>query len=124
MIKLSPATTDREKTLVKFKWISTKTLLFFLCYMGLGGGVTLVSYLTGFTNQMSKVHKTKNIIDTGSLFASFAVLAASNTLPFFFASGIPTISGLAFAKDLTIPKYGSVFILGSLLNTFAGILGN
>ena len=83
-----------------------------------------MAYLTGFTDQMSSLDPTKNIIDVGSQFASFVVLGASQSFPFFFFSGIPSIFGLALAKDLTIPKYGLVFILGSLLTTVATIPGN
>ena len=125
MILLSPATTDRLKSRVNFKWFSIKTLVFSLCYYGLGAGANVVGYLTGFTNQMSSLDLgTKNIIDTGTLFATLAVMVASQTFPFFFASGIPSISGLALAKDLTIPKYGLLLILGSILGVFAAIPGN
>ena len=55
--------------------------------------------------------------------SNFAVVAASLTLPFLIASGIPSISGLALAKDLTFPSYGLVFILGSLISLLAGIPG-
>ena len=122
MILLSPATTDRGKTRVNFRWLSWKTLLFALGYFGLGFATSLVSYLTGFTDQLS-LDKTKNIIDTGSQIASFAVLFATNTLPFLLASGIPSISRLALAKEMTSPKYGLVFVLGSLLYTTSLILG-
>ena len=124
MILLSQATTDTEKTRVNFKWLSMKTFVFSLFYFGFGASSNLVAYLTGFTDQMSSLDPTKNIIDVGSQFASFVVLGASQTFPFFFTSGIPSISGLALAKDLTTPKYGLVFILGSLLTTFATIPGN
>ena len=122
MIKLSPATTDRENTRVDFKWFSLKTLLFSLFYFGLGAGASLVAYFTGFSKQMSE-EKNKNVIDTGTKVSNFAVAAASLTLPFLIASGIPSISGLALAKDLTFPSYGLVFILGSLISLLAGIPG-
>ena len=122
IIKLSPATTDRGNTRVNFKWLSMKTLVFSFCYFGFGFGGALVGYLTGFTSQMS-LNLTKSIIDTGSLMASGVVLLATNTLPFLLASGIPSIHELALAKDLTCPKYGLVFIFGSLLYTIALILG-
>ena len=124
MILLSPATTDREKTMVNFKWLSRKTFVFSLFYFGFGAASNLVAYLTGFTDQMTSLDATKNIIDTGSQFVSFAILVACQTFPYFFASGIPSISGLALAKDLSSPKYGLVFIFGTLLNTLAAIPGN
>ena len=124
MILITPATTDREYTRVSFKWFSWKTLMFSLCYFGLGAVPHLVSYLTGLTSQMSSLDQTGNVIDTGSQFANIASIVASQTFPFFLASGIPSISQLALAKDFTIPKYGLVFILGRLLMILAGIAGN
>ena len=123
MIKVSPATTDRGNTRVNFKKLSLKTVVFSILYLGFLPASNLVNYLTGFTDQLSLV-KAKSIIDTGSQFANLAVITASMSLPFFFASGIPSISRLALAKDLTCPKYGLVFILGSLLYGIALILGN
>ena len=123
VILLSPATTDRGNNRLSFKWLSMKTLVFSLCYFGLGFGAYLVSYLTGFMDQMS-LGKTGSIIETGSKLASGAVMAATYTLPFILASGIPSISELALAEDLTCPKYGLSFILGSLLHAIASIFGN
>ena len=97
--------------------------MFSICYFGLATAPHLVGYLTGFTNQLS-LGKTKTIIDAGSQIASAAVNGATMILPFLLASGIPSIPGLALAKDLTCPKYGLVFILGSLLYAIAFILGN
>ena len=117
MILLSPATTDREKTRVNFKWFSVKLFLYSLCYFGLFAIVNLVSYLTGLNDQLSDLNpfKSKNIIDAGSELASMAVAVSAFVFPFLFASGIPSISGLALTKDLASPKYGKVYIFGSLL---------
>ena len=119
MIKLSPATTDKENTMVNSKLMCRKALVFSICYFGLGSGGGHQS------NDQSK-----NIINTGFQFASAAVLLAPNTLPIVLASGVwslesgvPCISGLALAKDLTSPKYGNVFIFGSLLYAIALTLG-
>ena len=98
--------------------------MFSLCYFGIGFSSNLVVYLTGFADQMSSLGETKNIVDTGSQIASFSVLLASNTVPFLLATGIPCVSELALAKDLSFPKYGLVLILGSLLYTVSLILGN
>lgn len=122
MILLSPASTDKGNTGLNFKWLSWKTLLFSLGYFGLGSASSFVQKLTGFSDQLS-FGETKSIIDRGSQFANFAVLAAIFTLPFFFTSGVPSVSGHALAKDLTSPKYGLVFSLGGLLNSIASILG-
>ena len=124
MILLSPATTDRGNTRVNFKWLSWKTLVFTLCYVGLLAAANLVNFLTGFNSQIYSLDQTTNIIDTGSEFAHLAVRVATITLPFIFASGLPFISGLALKKDLTSPNIGLVFILGSLLNMFAELFGN
>ena len=123
MILLSPATTDKENTRVNFKWFSMKTLVFSLCYIGLGAAPFLVSSLTGFTSHLV-LDQTKNIIDTGSQFATLAALSTYSTFPFVLTTGVPAISGLALAKDLTSPKYGLIFILGIILAIFVQISGN
>ena len=117
MILLSPATMDRENTRVNFKWFSVKLLMYSLCNFGPFAIVNLVSYLTGLNAQLSDLNpaKSKNIIDTGSELASMAVAVSASVFPFLFASGIPSISGLALTRDLASPKYGKVFIFGSLL---------
>ena len=122
-ILLTPATSDMMKKRVKFKMLSVKTVVFTICYFGLAVGVSLVSYLTGFSQQLSSIDQTKSIIDTGSKFASFAVMAACQAFPFLIAHGIPSISGLALANDLTSPKYGLLLIFGNLLSPFAFFLG-
>ena len=122
MILLSPATTDSENKRVNFKWLSMKTLMFSLGFFGLGTAANIIAYMTGFTSELS-MDNTKSIIDIGSQIASLAVMAATTAFPFLFASGIPSISKLALAKDMTSSKYGLVFILGSLLGFLSGNLG-
>ena len=124
-IMLTPANIDIMKKRVKFKMLSVKTVVFTISYFGLAVGVSLVSYLTEFSQQLSNFDqtKTKSIIDTGSKFASYAVMAASQAFPFLIAHGTPSISGLALAHDLTSPKYGRMLIFGNLLTPIASSLG-
>ena len=123
MILLSPATYDRENAKVNFKWFSVKTSLYVLCFFGPFLVVDLIGYLTGFHQQILSLDPTKNIIDIGSQVAAFAMLIASSALPFLFGSGIPSVTELALRSDLAHPKYGLLFIFGSLLSTVYVILG-
>ena len=125
MILLSPATTDRDNSRVYFKWLSLKTFVFGLCFFGLFLGVDLFGYQTGFYKHISSLNQVegRNIIDYGSQLASFAMMPAQSALPFFFASGTPSISQLALTSDLRWPNYGLMYICGSLLAASYVILG-
>ena len=125
MILLSPATTDKENTRVNFKWFSVKVFVYTICNFGPFAGTNLISYFTGFNDQLSGLNPatSKNIIDIGSELASMAVAVSASVFPFLFASGIPSISGLALSRDLTGPKYGLVFVFGSLLAYVGMFLG-
>ena len=123
MILLSPATYHRENAMVNFNWFSVKTLVYVLCLFGPFAVVDLIGYKTGFHQQMFSLDQTKNIIDTGSQVAGFAMMVASSALPFLFASGIPSVTELALRSNLAHPKYGLVFIFGSLLATVYVFLG-
>ena len=117
IILLSPATIDRQNSRLNFKWISRKTLVFGLCFFGPFLGVNLFGYLTGFYQHLSSLNQleSRNIIDYGSILASFAMMPAQSAFPFFFASGAPFITEVAMTSDLRWPNHGLLYTCGSLL---------
>ena len=117
IILLSPATIDRQNSRINFKWVSRKALVFCLCFFGLFLGVNLFGHLTGFYQHLSTLNQleSRNIIDYGSILASFAMMPAQSAFPFFFASGSPFISELAMTSDLMWPNHGLLYTGGSLL---------
>ena len=134
LIKLSfiPVHTDQRNNKVTLILCSTKTITCFIIY----GGILLIPYVIiqlvtlQHFDAVILVTEKLNIIDVIS--SSILGLLISTLFPFcpvLFTTGIPSIPGLALARDLPWPKYGTQHILsfslclcGALISAVSSLL--
>ena len=128
IILISPASVDKGWTAIKFKFFSRATFLHLLFFFGPMPILLLASAIDGDHSRI--VYKslvftfeTYNLIDSLSVFFMMLVLPLSCAIPFLMATGIPCISSLALARDLSWPKYGIIGPLGAFLFWSANALG-
>ena len=111
VILISPASVDQGWTVVKFKFFSRSTLLYFVIYFGPMLLAVIVSFFNGeiiqfVTKCFFDTLATYNVMDSISLFVMTTALPLSTMIPFAAFTGVPSISSLALAEDLLWPKYG------------------
>ena len=128
VILISPASVDQEWTVVKFKFFSKATLIYLAIFFVPVFLWLLVTVIDGNLIQLTikcvvGAVATYNIMDLISIFSMISILHLSTMIPLALSTGVPWISSLALADDLTWPKYGFCGILGAAFFISANALG-
>ena len=117
VVKLLPVTTNKDFTEATFKLFSFKTFAFCLFFIGPVLATTIVLQMTGvMAESLKQMVNMNNIIDQGSVLATFASFGIFILSPFLVSSGIPAVSMIALASDLRWPKYGLLVVVATILN--------
>ena len=128
IIVISPASVDKGWTAIKYKFFSRANLLHLLFFFGPMPILVLASIFNGDHSEIIVkawvgTFKTYKLVDSLSVFFMMLVLPMSCVIPFLMSTGIPCVSRLALARDLSWPKCGIFGPLGALLFWSADVLG-
>ena len=115
LIKLSPATSDKQFTQIGFRILSVKTLLFCIGYFGPMIASMIMMHIMGISGKVAEQYMKGNIMEMLSNSASMGSTIFLEFFPFVFASGLPSISSLATDLELPWPKYGTQILVGGIL---------
>ena len=115
VIKLSPATSDKNFTRIGFRILSVKTLLFCIGYFGPTLASLILMDIMGISDKVAEQYMKGNTMEILSIFASMGSTIFLEFFPFVFASGLPFISSLATDLELPWPKYGTQVLVGGIL---------